>query len=379
MAVGFIFEANPFHFGHRFLIKKAQELYPNEPLIMVTSTSFTMRGEISLYDKFSKTNIYLNEGLDLVFELPFSKTLQSADYFGCNAVKILNLLNVDKLIIGCETSDVTIIDKIYNIINSDEYKLKFKENLSLNLSYKQTFNKTLEDLNIDKELIELFSKPNMTLAFQYYQAIKKLKASMSLILVKRTNDYYGEKTSSDDLIVSSSFIRKKLLNEEKICQYLPYESCKISLTAVQNNLRLLFTFQTMNLSWINDDEGIYNYIVKNGDFSKDLSSFVDELSNKRYSKSRLRRVILWIILNGNLEKNDDSTYLRLLGLSKVGQNYLGNLPKEIKQLIFSSPNEVKESNKDLKLELKATKLYDLITDNNLYINEFKLPIKKEGI
>lgn len=47
MAVGFIFEANPYHFGHRFLIKKAQELYPNDPLVMVTSTSFTMRGETS--------------------------------------------------------------------------------------------------------------------------------------------------------------------------------------------------------------------------------------------------------------------------------------------------------------------------------------------
>lgn len=379
MAVGFIFEANPYHFGHRFLIKKAQELYPNDPLVMVTSTSFTMRGETSLYDKFSKTNIYLNEGIDLVFELPISKTLQSADYFGYNAVKILNLLKVDKLVIGCETDDITIIDYLFNTINSDEYNQKFKANLSLNLSYKQTFNKTLEDLKVDESLIKLFSKPNMTLAFQYYKAIKKLNSSMNLVLVKRTNDYYGENSSSYSLIVSSSFIRKKLLNEEKICQYLPYESFKISLTAVQNNLRLLFIFQTMNLSYLNDEEGIYNYIVKNGDFSKDLMNFIDELSNKKYSKSRLRRVILWIILNGNLEKNDDSIYLRLLGLSKKGQMYLSLLPKEIKQLIFSSPNELKIINKDLKLELKATKLYDLITNNNLYINEYTLPIKKEGI
>ena len=79
--LGIVIEANPFHNGHKYFIDKCiEQLNPNL-VIAITSTSFTMRGELSLLNKFDKSKILLDHGVDIVIELPFSQAVQSADFF----------------------------------------------------------------------------------------------------------------------------------------------------------------------------------------------------------------------------------------------------------------------------------------------------------
>ena len=141
MVVGLILEANPYHNGHQYLVNKAKTLFKDSPLIAVTSTSFTMRGEISLISKFEKTKTLLNEGIDLVLELPISSTLQSADYFAYNTVSTLHKLGVTNIVVGSENNDIKLLEYYYEFTSSNEFKKLFKDNLSLNLSYKATFEK----------------------------------------------------------------------------------------------------------------------------------------------------------------------------------------------------------------------------------------------
>lgn len=68
---GIIIEASPFHNGHQYFINKIRETYAPDVVIAVCSTSFTMRGDISTIDKFNKTSALLNNGVDMVVELPF--------------------------------------------------------------------------------------------------------------------------------------------------------------------------------------------------------------------------------------------------------------------------------------------------------------------
>jgi hypothetical protein len=76
-----------------------------------------------------------------------------------------------------------------------------------------------------------------------------------------------------------------------------------------------------------------------------------------------------------------SEYLRLLGINKVGLNYINSLDKQIKNNIFASVKEI--NNNDLyynilDIELQATKLYSILTnDENLLIKEYQLPIRKD--
>ena len=79
MAVGLIAEYNPFHNGHLYQLNKIKEQFPNEEIILVLSGNFTQRGEVSLLNKWKKSEVALKAGVDLVVELPFIFATQSAD------------------------------------------------------------------------------------------------------------------------------------------------------------------------------------------------------------------------------------------------------------------------------------------------------------
>ena len=98
--IGLIAEYNPFHKGHLYQINKIKEKYPNSLLVVVTSSSFTQRGNISLLNKWDKTKIALENNVDLVVELPFVYSTQSSDLFAEGAISILNTLKIDTLVFG---------------------------------------------------------------------------------------------------------------------------------------------------------------------------------------------------------------------------------------------------------------------------------------
>ena len=86
--IGIIAEYNPFHLGHLYQIKKVKEKYPDSIVIVVISSSFTQRGDISLLNKWDKTKIALDNGIDLVIELPFEYATKSSEIFAKGAIEI---------------------------------------------------------------------------------------------------------------------------------------------------------------------------------------------------------------------------------------------------------------------------------------------------
>ena len=125
---GIIMETNPLHNGHSYFIKKIKEIYQPDVLIAITSTSFTMRGDISVIDKFTKTDQLLDAGIDIILELPFTLALQSADYFAKNAIEILNGIKITDLVFGSEIDNYEFYDKCLNIINNfNNYDNKFSK------------------------------------------------------------------------------------------------------------------------------------------------------------------------------------------------------------------------------------------------------------
>ena len=145
--IGLIAEYNPFHKGHLYQINKIKEKYPNSLLVVVTSSSFTQRGNISLLNKWDKTKIALENNVDLVVELPFVYSTQSSDLFAEGAISILNTLKIDTLVFGTERDNISDLELLADIqINNIEYQDKVKEYLSQGLNYATSTNKALEDL-----------------------------------------------------------------------------------------------------------------------------------------------------------------------------------------------------------------------------------------
>lgn len=379
--IGIIIETNPLHNGHKYFIDEIKNKYKPDVLIAVTSTSFTMRGEVSVINKFDKTSALIKAGVNLVLEFPFILSTQSSDYFASNAVTILNSIGVNQIICGCEDDSIDNLKTFYNLENTVVFKSTFKENLKKHNSYKQTFEKTLKEIQIDDNLIELFCKPNFTLAYQYYKCIKNNFPNIKMSLIKRTNNYDDENLNSN--IVSAKAIRNARINNLDYSQYLPFKENLIDLNYAYDKLMTLVNYACLiNTNYSNtiNTEGIINYIINNHKHTTFYDEFISNLCNKRYSKSRINRTILYMLLDINNFYHNE-IYLRILGIDNVGLKYINTLNKETKNLIFSS---VKEINSDqmcyniLEIELLATKLYSLITDNNeLIIKEYQLPIRKD--
>ena len=100
--IGIIAEYNPFHNGHLYHLNTIKEKYPDATIVLVMNGNFTERGDVSLINKWKKTKIALDLGIDLVVELPYPFATQSADFFSYGAVTLLEKLKVDKLIFGSE-------------------------------------------------------------------------------------------------------------------------------------------------------------------------------------------------------------------------------------------------------------------------------------
>ena len=69
---GIIAEYNPFHNGHRYQIEQARKLSGCDMVIAVMSGNFVQRGEPAIIDKWKRAKAAIENGVDLVIELPYS-------------------------------------------------------------------------------------------------------------------------------------------------------------------------------------------------------------------------------------------------------------------------------------------------------------------
>ena len=115
--LGIIAEYNPFHNGHLYHLEQAKKITGSSYTVAVMSGNFTQRGNTALIDKWSRTEIALNCGIDLVLELPTLYATSSAENFADGAIKILDSLKVvDYLAFGAETSDMDILNPISDVL-----------------------------------------------------------------------------------------------------------------------------------------------------------------------------------------------------------------------------------------------------------------------
>ena len=119
--VGIIAEYNPMHNGHMYHLEEINKEKPDIK-ILVLSGALTMRGDLSIYNKFIKAKEALQAGIDIVIELPLAYSMQRADIFASNALAILNLAKVNEIIIGSENNEISLYESIYK--NNIENRMK---------------------------------------------------------------------------------------------------------------------------------------------------------------------------------------------------------------------------------------------------------------
>lgn len=382
--LGLIMEINPLHNGHIYFINQAKALTSPDITIIIMSSSFTMRGETMIMDKFSRTKLLLEKGADLVFELPFLSTVNSADLFGLNSVSILRDLNVTDISFGAELRNIEKLKLISNYLNSKEFNTEIQRFIKLGNSYATSALKALTLLTDDAEIINNFSLPNNTLAVQYINAAKKLNYPINFFPIKRIGNNYYDKTITSK-IASATAIRELIKNKEPLNKFVPdevaaypFKGVNLSEEKIYNFLKFIFINKKIDeiTNIYGVDEGIENRISTILNETSNYSSFMEKVVSKRYSYYRIQRTILHILLNTpkNLQSKSNY-YLRMLGCNDTGLEYINSLPKETKKAIITSVKNL-QNNIVVDYEIKATKLYDLLTNSQTILEEYKIPIKK---
>ena len=225
-----------------------------------------------------------------------------------------------------------------------------------------------------------FSLPNNTLGIGYLKAIKNTNIIPHII--KRIGNNYFDNEINNNKLNSATAIRNELKLNNDISAYIPnYEYKFLNPTKLENNLYKLLQYNLINnnnFSLIKEiNEGIENrfesFILDN-----DYESFINDVKTKRYTVNKIKRLILYILLNIDKKyENKYDYYLRVLGLNDLGKKHISTLPKETKKQIITT---FKNTNNDLvNIELKVTKLYSIITNNyNLVKEEYNIPYRKES-
>ena len=360
--IGIIAEYNPFHNGHKYQIDKIREKYEDALIIICTSSSFTQRGDISILNKWEKTKCALNNGANIVLELPYIYSTQSSDTFAKYALKILNELKINKLCFGSEDND---IDKLYKVadtqINNKQFDTKVKEHLDNGINYPTALNNAL------KELIQIeITKPNDLLGVSYIKEILKNKYNIKPFTIKRTNDYHDIENNSD--IVSASNIRERLLNNEDISSKVPQDVYEILKNKKIKNKYFeylkykIISEQDLN-KFLDVDEGLHTRIKDQIQKSNNLEELIQNIKTKRYTYNKISRMLNHILCSLTKEENkiQELEYIRILGFDSKGKEYLSKIKKDIKTPILNKYDTKKY--KTLEIEKRVTDIYSLIYED----------------
>ena len=230
LKIGIVAEYNPFHNGHLYQIRKIKEIFGEDVLIVVViSGDFVQRGEISFLDKWEKTHVNLEYGVDLVVELPLYYSIQNAEIFSRMATKILDYLGIDIQVFGAEEANIEVLQKVLELQKRQDYKDKLMEYMKKGNSYSTSQRLALKEYNLDGIV-----KSNNILALEYMREIENSNLKIKPYIIKREISEYNEEKVSEDReeFASASFLRNELekildkFSEEKF----DFEKIKKSIT-----------------------------------------------------------------------------------------------------------------------------------------------------
>lgn len=377
-AVGVIVEYNPFHNGHAFHLNEARKLADAEIVIAVMSGQFLQRGEPALVSKWKRTEMALLTGADIVFELPYAFSTQQANTFASGAVSILEAARCHSLCFGSESGN---IDQFYRTIsflesNNEQFQSQVRFYIEKGNSYPKASSLAFQQLCPNEDLLDL-SKPNNILGYQYVKAVQKQNAHIMPLTVARKNANYHDPHFTSETIASATSIRKALFSNNSdmltVKQYMPETSFQALLDYKEQFGRLhgwedywpLLKYRLLQSSLeelkniYELEEGLENRLATAALESNDFNEFMQKIKTKRYTWTRLQRACVHILTNTTKEemnnKTEKAAYLRLLGMSSNGRQYLNIYKTKFGlPLISKVPSE---KHPHLALDIKASRIY----------------------
>ncbi|QIB69373.1 nucleotidyltransferase [Aminipila butyrica] len=421
--LGIIAEYNPFHNGHLYQLRQSVQQTEADFVVVLISGNFTQRGEPALTSKWSRAEMAVNCGADLVLELPFAFACNSAEYFARGAVELFNRLGcITHLSFGSESGDLDMLQQTAAFLaqESEEFSAALKNGLHAGLSYPKARAEAATRC-LGPHCAQLLADPNNILAVEYLKQLTLTKSDIIPITVKRLGSSYHEPTLTGPL-ASASAIRKQLAHRkidfQQLKDTLPEPVLSIllrELTGCQQNSALhpenecfprssfqsdqlylnllrsrILTASDTDLNQIfSVSEGLEHKLKDSIRRADSLTQLQELLKSKRYTATRISRLLAHVLVG--LTKTDmaaileqNQGYGRILGFSQGGSQLLKLLKKSKKTALplITNINKQKEQLQECQLllsyDLLASDFYNLLTEKNLYYHSDQVhqPYKK---
>ena len=396
--LGIIAEYNPFHNGHLYHIAKTKQETNAQYIIAVISGNFVQRGNTSLINKWTKARMALLNGVDLVIELPTVYSISSAENFAEGAIKIFNSLGVvDTISFGMETSDISTLNNIANVLYSEpkEYITMLAHELKKGNSFpKARENALMMYLNDIKRYANVLSGANNILGIEYLKAMKKTKSTITPIGIKREKVLYHDKYIVDEF-ASATAIRKMLMTKElnDIRKVMPRNSYLllgeelkkghyvIDLSRFEKEI--IYQLRKMTVEEIaklpDVTEGLENSIKNAADSCNTIEELINMVKTKRFTQTRIQRILLYALLEIDKKQMETSRkitpYVRVLGFNNKGKELISemmhlnpklNVVTSVKKYIDTVAN--KNLREMLEKDILATNIYTLGYYSDSYAN-----------
>lgn len=354
--VGIIAEFNPFHNGHRRIFEKARESGADH-IVVVMSGDYVQRGLPAITDKFTRCAYALDQGADLVLELPIYYSLGSAEFFASGAISVLNHLGcVDTLLFGSEYEDISTTMEVAKILLEEpvEYTSQLKKASKEGLSYPAARQKALTGvLPSLSDKSDLIVSPNNILGIEYTKALLRSGSTIKPMTISRSdNGYSSTALPSEGSFASATSIREILFqknsaeSKEILAPFLPESVLK---NLVNYNEITGYSYGSFNafsdlLKYkllLERYEGYGQYWDINEDFSAKIANHLNDytgfkefalsLKSKDITYTRLCRSLMHILFNmtddkvASYQQDNYTTYLRVLGLKRASSGLLKNI------------------------------------------------------
>ncbi len=376
MATAVISEFNPFHNGHKYLLQTAKSL-TDSPIIAVMSGSFTQRGEVAICDKFLRAKTAVQNGADLVVELPTVYAVSSAQRFARCGVEIAESFScVDKIAFGCECDNSDLLMRAAKAEENQNVKESLAELMKEGDYFPRAYEKAVRKV-LGDEVADILTSPNNILAVEY---LRNINAGITPLAIKRIGaEHDSIKTSKN--IASASHIRSLVRQGKDVGAFLPNVPDEITFP---QNLERILLYKLRSMSKYDFaqlpeiSEGLENRIFSAVQKSTGVDEIISFVKTKRYTHARIRRILICALLN--ITESDQKIkpeYVRVLAFNGKGTSLLKTTSFEI---VTSPAAAIKSNSKNLKLLAKdiyasdiAALAYDVVKKSG---NDYHAKITK---
>ncbi len=382
---GVVAEYNPFHMGHEYQLKKARKLSSCDGIAVVMSGNYVQRGEPAIIDKFKRAEAAVYGGADIVIELPMPFSFQNAEMFAMAAVRELKKLPVSNLSFGCECTDISLLEKTASVQLDAEFNNELKCEIKKGMSYPKALSNTICSFLGEQASIHA-SSPNNVLGIEYIKSSIKQNTGWNYIPIERIGKGHNDfrSTGSYD---SATAIRKAILKSHGANVSVTPKSREMidtfynkhkKLNSLDNYLEILYyriiQLGPEGLNKIYEvSEGLNNKIYSNVFLHENIDDLIMSLKSKRYTYSRLRRMLLNILLGITYVDikhfmYSNTGYIKVLAFNDTGRMII----KEAKKsgtIIINRYSDYKKHNlpddemRLFRLTSRATDIYNIPLKN----------------